>query len=409
MKRHGPLSVALRYRPWRLRHVRLVARDAFFPLRNAEADHLRHLRAAIDWLCMAQDVRSGKPDSGGVSAGWSFEDGWLPGYPETSGYIVETFLAAAEVLSRPDLRERAHRIIDWELSIQHADGAFPGHFGESGSTPVIFNTGQIMHGMLAGHAQLGRSECLDAAARAGDWLRRHQEPDGSWRRYEHNGVPHTYNTRATWALLATALISGDGRLKAAALRNLDWALRQQRESGWFANNAFTAERAPFTHTIAYAIRGFLECGVLAGREAYVDAAVRAARALALRQKPDGWLAGAFGTDWSSPAGYCCLTGNAQMSINWMRIGQEARTDEFLPAARRAIGFVKRAQRLDGADPVVRGAVAGSVPIWGAYSRFEFPNWAAKFFADALMMDDAGIRVPPQHPAIARARECASHA
>jgi hypothetical protein len=26
--------------------------------------------------------------------------------------------------------------------------------------------------------------------------------------------------------------------------------------------------------------------------------------------------------------------------------------------------------------------------------FEFPNWAAKFFADALMMDLANIAVPP---------------
>ena len=38
--------------------------------------------------------------------------------------------------------------------------------------------------------------------------------------------------------------------------------------------------------------------------------------------------------------------------------------------------------------------AGSLPIWGGYSRFEFPNWAAKFFADALMMDQEDISVPP---------------
>jgi hypothetical protein len=32
------------------------------------------------------EVRSA---AGGVSAGWSFEDGWLPEYPETAGYIIE--------------------------------------------------------------------------------------------------------------------------------------------------------------------------------------------------------------------------------------------------------------------------------------------------------------------------------
>ena len=43
---------------------------------------------------------------------------------------------------------------------------------------------------------------------------------------------------------------------------------------------------------------------------------------------------------------------------------------------------------------LRGGIAGSAPIWGDYSRFEFPNWAAKFFADALMMDMLDISVPP---------------
>ena len=49
--------------------------------------------------------------------------------------------------------------------------------------------------------------------RAGHWLARHQDADGCWRRFEHHGVPHTYNTRGTWALLATALIAGDTRLE----------------------------------------------------------------------------------------------------------------------------------------------------------------------------------------------------
>src|SRR6185312_15569951 len=118
--------------------------------------------------------------------------------PETTGYIIETFIAAARVLERPDLVARAGRMIDWELSLQDASGTFPGHFGEPGSHPVIFNTGQIMHGLIAGHTQLGRRECLEAAVRAGHWLADLQDDDGCWRRSEHNAVPHTYNARASW-------------------------------------------------------------------------------------------------------------------------------------------------------------------------------------------------------------------
>src|SRR5437867_7243988 len=283
------VAAPFRYRPWRPRHARLIARDLVGSGAQPEYPHVDHLRAAIDWLCLAQDVRNDQPDSGGVSAGWSFEDGWLPSYPETSGYIVETFIAAARVLERPDLIDRARCIIDWELSIQRSDGAFPGHFGEPGSQPVVFNTGQIMHGMLAGYLQLHRAECLDAAVRAGHWLARVQDADGCWRQFEHNGAPHTYNTRASWALLATALIAGDASQKMAAIRNLDWALAQQRESGWVANNAFVPGPEPVTHAIAYAIRGLLESGVLLGSSRDVDAAAKASCALAKVQRTDGWL------------------------------------------------------------------------------------------------------------------------
>ena len=205
-------SLPFRYRPWQPRHARLIVADMFRPATGEQQTHKVHLQAAIDWLCRAQDVRDGKDDQGGVSAGWSFEDGWLPAYPETTGYIIETFFAAAEILQRPELRERAGRMIDWELSIQLSDGAFPGHFGEAGSRPVIFNTGQIMHGLIAGYTRLGREECLESAVRAGHWLRQQQDDDGCWRKFEHNDIPHVYNTRATWALLATGLLAVDNDL-----------------------------------------------------------------------------------------------------------------------------------------------------------------------------------------------------
>lgn len=83
----------------------------------------------------------------------------------------------------------------------------------------------------------------------------------------------------------------------------------------FANNAFTHHAAPFTHTIGYAITGFLEAGLLLGEERYLRAARKAARALAKLQRSDGWLAGAYGRNWRPQGSYCCLTGVAQMTVN----------------------------------------------------------------------------------------------
>jgi hypothetical protein len=394
MKLSSLLQLPLRYKPWQGRHLRLLMQDMAGTARQPEHDHRTHLRGAIDWLCHAQDVRKNAPDAGGVAAGWSFEDGWLPSYPETTGYIIETFIAAAEHLDRPELVGRAQKMLDWELSLQTAEGAFPGHFGEAGSHPVIFNQGQIMHGLVAGYTLLNRQDCLEAAVRAGHWLVAQQDEDGCYRKHEHNGVPHVYNTRAIWALAAIGVVANEPEFIAATRRNLDWALGQQTPSGWFATNAFLPGRHPFTHTIAYAIRGFIEVAVLLGEARYLHAAEIAARGLMAKQRSDGWLAGTYDDGWTPTASYACVTGVAQMALCWLRLAQISGDNSYCDAAWRAIAYVKRTQRLAEDDAIVRGAIPGSAPIWGAYSRFEFPNWAAKFFADALIMDMANVAVPP---------------
>ena len=381
----GAIGRLYRYQPWRLRHLRLVLRDvAGGPRYASPRDDETHLNAALDWLCVAQDVLDERSDAGGVSAGWSFDEGWLPGYPETTGYIVETFIEAAAIFGRSDLTRRAHRMIDWLLGLQHADGAFPGHYGEPGSKPVIFNTGQIMHGLLAGSLQLNRPECLPAAVRAGFWLVEQQDDDGCWRRSQHNDIPHTYDTRASWALLRAGLIAQEKTLADAARNQLDWALTQQAEDGWFASNAFESDAPPFTHTIAYAIRGFLESSLLVSEDRYFIAARRAAEALARRQRRDGWLAGRYGRNWAPQASYCCLTGLAQMAVNWTKLGGSCGREEFLHNARLAVEYLKWHHNVAESNPALRGSVAGSYPIWGAYARFSYPAWAAKFFADAIM-------------------------
>jgi hypothetical protein len=136
---------------------------------------------------------------------------------------------------------------------------------------------------------------------------------------------------------------------------------------------------------------------------YLEAALRAGRGIAAVQRRDGWLAGTYRDGWAADAGYCCLTGVAQMSLNWTRLAQATGAEDLRENARAALAYLKTTQRLIHADPVVRGGIAGSAPIWGDYSRFEYPNWAAKFFADALMMDMADIAVPPVPSVAAGAR------
>ena len=37
---------------------------------------------------------------------------------------------------------------------------------------------------------------------------------------------------------------------------------------------------------------------------------------------------------------------------------------------------------------MRGGIPGSYPIWGDYARYSYPNWPAKFFADAVMLQES---------------------
>ncbi|TAL88652.1 MAG: hypothetical protein EPN71_14680, partial [Rhodanobacter sp.] len=55
------------------------------------------------------------------------------------------------------------------------------------------------------------------------------------------------------------------------------------------------------------------------------------------------------------------------------------------AAERANHFNLSIQNVTAADGTVRGGVPGSHPRSGGYMKNRYPNWAAKFFMDALML------------------------
>ncbi|MBV1922385.1 MAG: hypothetical protein KUG73_17035, partial [Pseudomonadales bacterium] len=124
---------------------------------------------------------------------------------------------------------------------------------------------------------------------------------------------------------------------------------------------------------------------------------KVAQQLADKQKVDGYLAGTFNENWQSSAYYCCLTGLAQTSIIWSRIRQARISSEFNSSITIALDYLKTQHNTSHKDPSIRGAVAGSAPIWGRYSMFEFPNWAAKFFADALLVEISNEPVPALLP------------
>lgn len=363
--------------------------------RGVAGETRERAEAAIDWILRAHDAR---PDRG-VSMGYFPLDaeseatgGWMPSYPETTGYIIQTLLAYAERDGRNDLRERALEMARWEIGIQMPSGAVMGGrvVPPEEARAAAFNTGMVLQGWTAAYRATRDPEILAAARRAADFLIGDLDAEGHYRTHG-TLVPQarikTYNSLCSWALHRFGEDTGEARYREAAVRNIAATVGQQRESGWFANNCLTHPETPLLHTIGYTLQGVLEVGILSGESRFVEAARKGALPLLPRISRDGFVAGRFREDWTPAVRWSCLTGNAQLAIVCYRLHEVTRDGAFLDAATRLTNFLKALQRLDTGDKGIDGAIPGSFPILGGYMTAGFPNWATKYYLDALFAQE----------------------
>ncbi len=337
-----------------------------------------HLQAAIRWLKLAHD---NSPDDG-VSWGYSLKGGWRHSYRETSGYIADTFFDLAKYTQDEDAFQRAVSICKWLVEMQNDDGSISDlRYGSEG---IVFDTGQVLQGLIRAYEETQDFCFLKASTAAGDWLVRVADETGRWTRNTHLGVPHVYNTRVAWLLLKLHTLSPDPERERIARANLDWALSQQK-NGWFEQCAFKPGIPPFTHNIAYAIRGLLEAGYLLNDNKYIDGAIASATAMMQHLRSDGFIPGQIDAKGKPHGNYCCLTGNCQMAIIWLKLFQQIGEQQYYQSAKSSLQYVMSCQDIRTPDPNIQGGIKGSQPIWGEYTRLSYPNWAAKFFIDGLLL------------------------
>lgn len=378
----------------KLSHIKIIYRD-MFGLKNKIYPDEIHLKAAIEWLCRAHDVT----ECGGVSGGYSFVKGWLPPYPETTGYIIPTFIQYSSIKKDFNLIERAIEMGDWEIEIQFPSGAVRGGMGIN-EYPIVFNTGQVILGWISLYKETKLNRFLDAAILAANWLISIQDDDGKWSKYTHRASPHTYHTRVSWPLLELYKLTNNEQFKTAAMNQISWALSKVKKNAWINFMGFTATKNPFTHTIAYTLRGLLESLFhLDGeetRERILDVVKKTSEEIRMKyelRKNDpsanpNYLYATFNDKWESKDSYSCLTGNAQIAIIWLQLYKITNEVRFLNTALKIIDQVKQTQILNCKNLGVKGGIAGSYPIWGKYDSFTFLCWATKFLADALMIKES---------------------
>lgn len=77
-----------------------------------------------------------------------------------------------------------------------------------------------------------------------------------------------------------------------------------------------------------------------------------------------------------------------MAVIWYRAHVLTGEDGFRQAALKATRYLKSLQDCSARNFCIRGAINGSHPIWGRYLSGTYPSWGAKFFIDALLLEEA---------------------
>lgn len=364
-----------------------------FPIQKKSdrlTDDRVHLEAAVAFI-----TRSIEKGDGCASAkAYKVSKGWLPPYRETSGYIIPTLLDLAEFLSRPDLASTAERIGQWLARVQEPSGGFIEHDLQQDMKPIVFNTGQILHGFNSLILRRGRQDLVSNARRAADFLVSSADEIGSFVRNEHYDMAHAYNVRSAWALLVLGRLLSEKKYEDAALANADWTVAQQTANGFFLNNVFQPGWNANTHGIAYVLQGLLEMHCISGRESYLDAVRRTANRVVAVYGARRRLVSEIGENWEFLSSHLCLTGCAQLAIVFFRLYGLDPDKRYLNAGLNLLDDVAATQNVRSRSKPYYGGIKGSHPIYGRYAPLQYPNWSTKFFIDALLAKQKALNALP---------------
>lgn len=262
-------------------------------------------------------------------------------YPEVTGYLVPTML---------DYREEAlaRRCLEWLLRTQAADGSYR---DPDGGAPFIFDTGQVLRGLLAG------AELVPAARTAADpaagWLVGQMIDEG------RGGFPAAYEAFHYCPESVQLYVLPALRQAAQVLGKPRYAEAADRCLGYYLGQACLLDLdRTLTHFLAYELEALIDLG-------RGELALPVLETLAGLQRPDGSVRGIGGVDW------VCTPGLLQIAICWYKTGRGE-------AADRALAWVESHQRKSGG-------------FLGSYGRksWYFPrnelSWATKYYLDANLM------------------------
>jgi len=289
--------------------------------------------------------------------------------------MIETLLKFDHLFPELHLKKYTENSAEWLLTQQLPSGSFPALLAGN-QTPSFFNSGMIVFGLLEIDNVTPQAAIKDSMGKLATWLH-----SLNWE--ETIQKAPAYFTRALWAYQLLACYLEDEYLKAQVKTSMETICERITEEHTLKSWGFDGKDRAFTHTIAYTWRGIFEYGRLTKQPEYIAHSTKFLTKLTSVYNRKHRLAGSYDQEWKGDYSYICTTGNAQLSYLAQEVGLYLQHKGFINLGKLLFEDIADLQHCGRIDPELKGAIAGSYPIWGAYMRFKYPNWAVKFYLDAL--------------------------
>ena len=357
----------------------------------------KSLNESLDFL-----VKSIDPRTNGSRAFYSLflyphKGGWSNPYPETTGYIIKTFDDLIYEKGFEYLEESSLQMADWLLSIQHDDGAFSGGLYDKNkiNEKSIFNTAQIIIGLHSRYIRTNKNKYLEAGIKASNWLGECINDEGYfYKHHYHSGFMPSYYTRVCWPLLLFKDNDGyNSNNIEGAKKVLNNIKAKQLDNFFIADSGFKPNSYAFLHTIAYTLRGFLECSIILNDDDYFKTCYNLSEIFMKKFEIKKQLAGAYYDNFNELSNFRCLTGEAQIIIIWNKLSQITNDFRFLNSGLKLLDSLEKNVPMFNTS-FKKGGLSGSKPFYGRYISLRQPNWASKFLIDAILEEDKTIKLLP---------------
>jgi len=343
----------------------------------SQEQKINSINGAIDWLNRSYEANFQQ----GISEYYSTTENWKKPVPGVTAEIAGLLASMENCSIDNDFLLKSVELADWSSEKQLDCGAVQ---GEISDCPSVLRTAQAVKGWVEVYRNKKNEKSIVSAIRAGEWIVSNQDGDGSWRdnlNDQFAGEAKTFNIAASSALGLLWQDTKIEKFRQSALDGLEWALSQQKDTGWFMMNNFDSQTQDASlRNIGYTALSLYNCGRMFEEKIFLDSAEKAVEPILKWQRTSGDFARRINHKNNPTISRHCTFGTAQMAKFCFLVYPVNKKDVFLKAGKKAVDFLIGAQDLDSKYDGVKGAVPAEKNKRIYYSE------TIKEFIDVLLLD-----------------------